>query len=482
MAFLIGGANSAADTGYDVANSCRFNDDDSAYMSLARSDSRAATNVRKFTFSAWVKRSSPNGVAQNIYHNSLNGDNYMDFNFSAGEQLWYNDILSGGYQVDLRTNRLFRDVGAWYHLVLAVDTTQGVAANRVKLYVNGVQETSFATETYPDQNDDLVVDGGDGWNGAVGRFTPSTNQYFDGYMSEVVYIDGTQNAVTDFGEFNSESPTIWQPIDVSGLTFGNIGFYLDFEDSGNLGDDESGNTTDWTENNIAATDQTTDTPTNNFATLNTLIKSTATFSEGNTRYQSPASNPVFGSVSTIGTTKGKWYAEVDYNAGSNHYLVLGIGDENFISNGDLGIEYTWDLGKGQATASIAYVVNTGAYRIDNSNTNWGSAGGDGNIIMIAVDQDNEEIYFGVDGTWGNSSDPAAGSNGIDVSSVLTGDTWFIGCTNDTGASETIADFNFGNPSFSISSSNSDANGYGSFEFAVPSGFYALNTKNLATYG
>ena len=102
--------------------------------------------------------------------------------------------------------------------------------------------------------------------------------------------------------------------------------------------------------------------------------------------------------------------------------------------------------------------------------------------MIALDRTNRKVYFGVNGTWGNSSDPANGTNGIDISSLVTGDTYFIGVTNDTGASETVASFNFGNPSHSITSSQSDANGYGNFEYTVPTGYFALNTKNLAQYG
>jgi len=480
---LILGTNSIKDTGYEVANSCRFNDGDSAYMHKALG---TPTSTKIGTLSTWFKRSQLDQEMNLLGAETDSNDRgyiQLDDGTNGIIRCWAEASSSAVF--DLRTNRLFRDVSAWYHIVVAYDTSQSTASNRVKIYINGTQETSFSTETYPSQDVTTMPWNISGYNTSVGAQKGGSGSYgtfFDGYQAETVFIDGQQLAPTSFGEFDEDSPRIWKPIDVSGLTFGNNGFYLDYEDSANLGNDANGGT-DFTEVNLAATDQATDTPTNNFATFNTLLKSGATFSEGNTRYQAPSSNPVFGSVSTIGTTKGKWYAEVDYNAGSNHYLILGVADDNFISNGDVGVETNWDLGKtGQATASIAYVVNTGAYRVNNSNTNWGSAGGDGNIIMIAVDQDNEKIYFGVDGTWGNSSDPAAGSNGIDVSSVLTGSTWYIGVTNDTGASETIADFNFGNPSFAISSGNSDGAGYGNFEFSVPSGFYSLCTKNLAEYG
>jgi len=177
--------------------------------------------------------------------------------------------------------------------------------------------------------------------------------------------------------------------------------------------------------------------------------------------------------------QGKWYGEVNYVAGSNHYLVLGVADETFNSS---NTSSSYDLGKSGTTSSIAYVVNTGAYRINNSNTSWGSAGGDGQIIMWAIDKVNNKIYFGVNGVWGASSNPASNSGGIPTTALDSSTSWFIGCTNDTGSTETVAQFNFGSPPYAISSGNADANGYGNFEYAVPSGYYALNTANLAEFG
>ena len=224
--------------------------------------------------------------------------------------------------------------------------------------------------------------------------------------------------------------------------------------------------------------KTEDCPSNVFATFNKLIRNHgATFSNGMTTYQAPSSNPVFGSLSTLGMSSGKFYAECKYSAGSNHYLILGIADNNFNPNASTPD----DLGKTGTTKSIAYVVNTGAYRVNNNNTSWGSAGGDGDIIQIAVDKDNNKVFFGVNGTWGASSNPATGSNGIDVSSVLTGDTWFFGVSNDTGASETVAQFNFGNGYFgttAVASAGTNASGNGIFEYDVPTGYTALSTKGL----
>ena len=231
----VGSATAA--TGYNVANSCRFNSGDSAYMNVTSVST--VTNRLKFIISLWVKRST---LGAKSMIGTVGGD---DTNFGA---IWFDssDRLnctegSGGGELNFITNRVFRDVSAWYNIILAIDTTQGTESNRVKIYVNGTQETSFSTSTYPSQNSNMHLNR----NGKVqylGRHTDSSNDYyFDGYMAEVVWVDGQQLDQTSFGEFDSDSPTIWKPIDVSSLTFGNNGFYLDFEDSGDLGDDESVN-------------------------------------------------------------------------------------------------------------------------------------------------------------------------------------------------------------------------------------------------
>jgi len=484
-------ANSVVDTGFNVANSLRFNDGSSDYLSRSNG---TPTSLRKYTFSAWVKKTAT-GALHTLYSNGTNADNYMYIHFNnSTEQLEYVDVKSGAYQVNLKTTRVFRDPSAWYHIMIAVDTTQGTNTNRVKFYINGVQETSFVETTYPDQNDDLILNGS---NTNIGRYVIESSRYYDGYMSEVVFVDGTQQANTDLGEFDSDSG-IWKPIDVSGLTFGDNGYYLEFkqvgtsQNSSGMGADTSGEDNHFAVNNLTAVDQSTDTCTNNFATLASgLYTSGATFSQGNLQYQAPGSNPVFGSLTTIGVNNGKWYAEVKYTAGSNHYLVIGIADEVFAALSDLGTNTNTDLGKVGASLStqaaaqnstVAYVVNTGKIRNNNANGDYGSGGGDGQIINIALDRDNRKVYFGINGTYEASGDPGAGSNGFDLSSLVTGDTYFIGVTNDTGSNETIAEFNFGSPSFAISSSNADANGFGNFEYAVPSGFFAWCTKNLAEHG
>jgi len=260
---LILGTNSIKDTGYDVANSLRFNDGSTDYLSISGS---TPDNRKKFTYSFWFKRSHL-GTDQALLSYESDSNNRGQIQINSSDQLRYFERSGGSTTTDLVTNRLFRDVSSWYSIIISVDTSQGTDTNRVKIYVNGVQETSFATSTYPSQNYDTNANGTFAKN--IGRRNVNGDYKLDGYLTEVVFVDGTVTAHTDYGEFDEDSG-IWKPIDVSGLTFGNNGFYLDFEDSSALGNDVSGNDNDFTANNLTAIDQSTDTCTNNFATMNPL--------------------------------------------------------------------------------------------------------------------------------------------------------------------------------------------------------------------
>ena len=456
-----------------TTKSLRFNRGSSD--NLTRTPS-SASNRRTFTLSFWVKRADLGSGNRSPFSVGNSGSSTSDAN-------WFTLIFHGStntlrlvqYNNQLfNTNRVFRDSSAWYHVVVAVDTTQGTASNRLKLYINGVQETSFSTVNYPSQNYDFVVN--TTTQHMIGREDGNGSAYFSGYLSEYILIDGQQLAPTSFGVTNSDG--VWTPIPYLG-TYGTNGFNLQFENAAALGTDSSPNGNTFTVNNLTSIDQSTDYPVVNYATWNSLIKTTSTISEGNLKYAQPGSNPVFGSLSTIGVTSGKWYAELNYTSGSSHKLVLGVADETF-QNGNTTASY--DLGKSGTTSSIAYVVNTGDYRVNNSNTSWGSGGGDGDIINMAIDRDNGKIYFGVNGTWGNSSNPASNSGGIPTTALDSSTNWFWGITADTSGTSDVGELNFGSPSFSISSGNTDGNGYGNFEYAVPSGYYALNTANLAEFG
>ena len=337
------GANTLS-TGYEVANSLRFNDDDSAYLSKTFG---TATNRKKWTFSAWIKRSNPttNGEAifgglsedSTSWYSRLadNGDGRYDFTEYSGS----------AYTINLRPNPLQRDASAWYHFVLMYDSAQSTASNRVKYYINGLQVTSFATEVYPSQNQESGIN--KNHLHRIGQTSESgSSYYFDGYMAEVVFCDGQAYSPTDFGEFDSDSPNIWKPKDVSGLTFGNNGFYLDFENSGSLGADVSGNSNDFTVTNLVATDQSTDTCTNNFCTLNpfTLQSSNYTLSEGNLKISIGDNDERKAALGTFGLTTGKWYWEVKYISTTGQaYSQIGISDiiqgtEASTENGKMGYQ------------------------------------------------------------------------------------------------------------------------------------------------
>jgi hypothetical protein len=442
---LIIPANTLASGGFAVDNSLRFNDDSSDYLNLSLG---TPSNRKIFTCSAWVKRASTGTYP--IFWFGADSNNWFMVKYES-DSLRIESKSSGSTIIDVRTNALYRDFSAWYHVLVAVDTSQGTASNRIKIYVNGVQETSLQTSTYPNQNTDLNVI----TTAEIGN--QHTTQYFDGYMAEVVFVDGTAQANTDLGEFDEDSG-IWKPIDVSGLTFGTNGFYLDFEDSAALGDDVSGNGNDFTVNNLTAIDQTTDTPTNNFCTLNPLVYSTGlTFSEGNCKLVTAGSS-TSGGVGTMGMPSGKWYYEVKLGSDIDNH-THGIISE-FTNTNQSGLQNkvgvtSWINGDGGEVVvdGTATTADYGLYTINQ-------------IMGIAVDVDNSTISYYRDG-----------------SALVTGFT--ISTTRGTlfplikMGINTTAEVNFGNPTFTISSGNTDGNGYGNFEYAPPSGYLSLCSANLS---
>ena len=242
---------------YSIDNSCRFNTPDSSYVHKTQGTS---TDTDKYTLSVWLKRGSNLGAVNTWFSEGTGLTAQADYNFKAdGTMMLYNrDASSNIFQ--LVTNRKFFDVAAWYHVVLLFDSSQATDTNRMKLYINGVQETSFSTATYPAQDLNSEVNkGGTKHTWAAFDSNGSIVNEFDGYIAEALFLDGTVAAIGDLGEFSETSPTIWKPKDVSSLTFGTNGYYLDFEDSSNLGNDANGGT-DLTEVNLAAADQSVDTP------------------------------------------------------------------------------------------------------------------------------------------------------------------------------------------------------------------------------
>jgi len=299
--------------------------------------------------------------------------------------------------------------------------------------------------------------------------THQGNEIFDGYMSEVVFIDGTALDPTSFGEFDEDSG-IWKPIDVSGLTFGTNGFYLPFENSAALGQDDSGNGNNFTVNNLTSIDQTTDTPTNNFATLNPLSSTASTLSEGNLKFVY-ASGTYSNGKGTLAVSQGKWYVEAKATtiAGTN-YPGWGIADVgiDWSSNPDNGAY----IGQ-QSNQAYGFFPQLGVYLNSSNILSITDVISSGDIIGLALDLDSVQNTLKI---YQNGS--LLGTANINPPN----NAYIFGASINTSASSAVTEFNFGNPPYTISSGNSDGNGYGLFEYQPPSGYLALCTKNLATDG
>lgn len=481
---LILGTNSIKDTGYDVANSLRFDSGSSDFLNRTPSSS---SNRKTFTFSFWIKRTKF-GVNHTIYNvrPDSSGANRIHFHSADTFRISLEPINKYVF-----TKRVFRDPSSWYHFVLAFDTTQSTASDRVKIYINGVQETELVkgdggAATYPDQDTDLDIN-----RDVVIQISKDleTSSYFvDGYLAEFVFIDGTALDQTSFGQFDSDSPTIWKPKDVSGLTFGTNGFYLDFQNASSLGADVSGNSNNFTVNNLTSVDQSTDTCTNNYATFNSLLYTNATLSEGNLQAQSPASGGN-GGISTFGASKGKWYAEFKQVAESTaNEGSLGVIDTIYLHTSNVVlssyIEYnagTYGLRDNPSNNAAFYTSGGSVTSTSNFHGSWAT----NDIIGIALDIDNNKVYFSKNGQWTDGSgnwDESNPTGYLTIQSTHGEGTYMFAVGDSSSANNVTWQANFGSPPFSISSGNSDANGYGNFEYSVPSGYYALNTKNLAEFG
>ena len=459
-------ANSVVDTGF-ATNSCRF-DGSTSYMHKTPG---SAGNTKLWTWSAWIKKSLPDGADLGIFGQYIDANNFFRIRYRSDQRLQVDNYTSGSatFSVILGSDNEHRDISAWYNLVVAYDSAQGTDSNRVKIYVNGVLQTVFQAATYPSQNvvTTLPVDG---TPIELGRTTDS--QFFNGYFAEVVLIDGTALAPTSFGESDSDSG-IWVPIDVSGLTFGTNGFYLDFKNSANLGNDANGGT-DLTEVGLAATDQSTDTCTNNFATLNPLdnFYLGGTFSEGNLKLSIDNSAVEAFTTSTIGVSSGKWYMENKIITTSSGRLYSGV---------VYGTAQATDDWPGGGSDQWFYRSEDGKVYNGGSEEYTGATLADDDIVGIALDLDNHKLYFSKNGAFQNSGDPTSGATGTGAIALDTGQTYFF-AVGDSGSTAVVSSANFGSPAYAISSGNADANDHGNFEYAVPSGYFALNTKNLAEYG
>ena len=476
---LILGAQSAVATGYTIDNSCRFNLQDDASMEWTQS---IEGNRDAWTFSCWLKRGEiPTGDG---------GDQLFSSSYQNNDNNSLMSIVNDGHlQWDERNNddstlvgeksttQLLRDPASWYHICYIWDSANVTSTDRMQIWVNGVRVTDFASSTDPgsDQN------AGRGKAGAtvtISRWgAPGSGEQMDGYIAEVIFLDGVVASPVDtLGQFNEDSPSIWEPIDPSGLTFGDEGYWLDFKDSADLGADVSGNGNDFTPANLAAVDQCTDTPNNNFATGISILRQgypgSITISEGNTKIVDSGSDTT-GLMSTLGVTAGKWYVEFMRDSGTNSYIgVCGASQMNEAAyNNELGVN----------SLAIGLAAD-GDILVNNSSSTFAASYAAGDVISVALDMDNDKVYFAKDGAWATGSG-AWGSTTFDAAvgaqAVNTGDdTYVFGCSVNTSGTSV----NFGNPNYVLTSAVADENGYGSFEYAPPSGYLALCTKNLGSSG
>ena len=473
---LILGTNSIKDTGYDVDNSLRYNQNDDCLIKTFGSGG----NRKKFTFSLWIKlsgRGTGNNNGLLVAGTSGNDEGTIKFSNDVIDWVEY-DSGTASVIGRLTTSQVFRDYSAWSHLVFVWDSGNATAGNRMRIYHNGSEITSFSDDTNPSLNYDAQINNNVLHN--IGRQSWNNSGDYNGYMAEVCFIDSQALDPTSFGEFDEDSG-IWKPIDVSGLTFGTNGFYLDFENSGSLGADVSGNGNNFTVNNLTAIDQSISTPTNIFATWNPLASSSqATLSEGNLKAVGNSTDD--GNVFCNMVPKsGKWYAEFKITKSNDGIPTVGIRQESSgfrLLNGTSGA-----VGYYQYEASVR---PDGQRYTNNSTVSWGgSTFVTGSIIGIALDCDNGAGYISVNGTYMNSGDPTSG--GSKTGAFITWTEAQAQYGGQTFASRIYTtssgiEANFGSPPYSESGGNSDGNGYGNFSMAVPSGYYSLNSKNLAEYG
>ena len=478
------GASGTTDTAFTVDRSLRFNDNDTAYLSR---NFGTGGNRKKWTFSAWIKRGNLGGTAgeMRIFGGSTNASHIF---FASNDELTW-DIAAPGSSAsaNLNTTQVFRDPSAWFHLVCALDTDNSTADNRMRIYINGTEVTSFGTRTNPSSgyasnaiNADAFADGDRSLH-TIGYRTSvqgSAGMEFDGYMAEINFIDGQQYDPSYFGETNPITGQ-WNPKKYVG-GYGTTGFYLNFSDNSGtsattLGKDLSGNGNNFTPNNFSVAsgignDSVEDTPTNNFCTYNPLNKSNnVTLSEGNLKFtQSSQDRAVTG---TMAMTSGKWYYEFLKVSGDNPEVgILPTDSPNPATNGQI-VRFSNTNSADITGFKIAFLTHNGNQR---NGIDWGDSGSvsltggsaqtGAGYIGIAIDMDNKKIWYtDLSGNFFNSGDPANGTNeAYDFSSTQAANgavpfVYFATNSDDTGS------VNFGQQPFN---------------HTQPAGFKTLSSANL----
>ena len=453
---------------YEVDNSSLYEADDPSYIRFTNISTYASSaRKKKFSMSMWFKLAEV-GKQQMLWSTAANG--YLVVQ-ASGVIKWQQTY--SGVQKTLNTNRVFRDTGAWYHVLIVVDTAQSTEADRTKLYINGVQETSFSSATYPSQNDEAQnVYEQHNYIGTWGGGDHS-NTGLSGYVSEFYFLSEIAASPTDLGEFDDDT-AIWIPKEYGG-TITSPSSYLNFSNASNLAEATSGQ--DWASGNSNNVRQATDTCTNNFCTLNPLVNfkyTTNGITDGGTVFGDNTGGGVGGAFGTMAVTKGKWYWEVKLTDTVSHYIgVSAVDDGDNVTSGTAASDPHQQNSTFRFNISAARIE----YLNNGSNTNGSlDAFSDfhtaGDIIGIALNMDDNQISIYGNGTLQSG---VANTSIYDAADKMV--VPFHGTINDE------CQYNFGGFSeWTPSSAASDANGYGTFEYAPPSGYYALCTKNLEEYG
>ena len=441
---------------------------------LTRTPSSAG-NRKTFTWSAWVKRCEVDATHYMVTQGTDSNNNWTIVFDGANKLQTWNYVSA--FQYNLKTEQVFRDVNAWYHIVVAVDTTQATASDRVKLYVNGEQITSFVSgqETYPSQNADMYVNSTSG-TFRIGFYT-SGSSYFNGYMSHVHFIDGTAYTPSAFGETDSTTGE-WKIKTSPSVTYGTNGWFM-FKDDNSLNDD-SGQGNNFTLGGGTLT-KSEDNPSNVFATLNPLNAVYISFLQGNNTISGGNNGTDYSYIgSTLGASSGKFYWEVKV-ADLAEIDQVGValassGFSNIANSG--GLQATTFGGKG-------FQFSNGNKVGDGSQSAYMGAFSTDDIGMIALDLDNNKITFGRNGQW---SDGAGSCNQTYANStpaftnLTAGETYMPAhAMRGYGGNTGISRYNFGNGYFAttaVSSAGTNASGNGIFEYDVPTGFTALSTKGM----
>jgi len=462
---MFSATKSSGPSGYNLTRSLRFRSSASAYLSRTPA---SASNRTTWTWSGWVKRGAISSATMGIF--GVDGSTsymFMIFNNSGSNNELDCGEVATTQQWRRVTTQVFRDPSAWYHLVLAFDSTQATAANRVKIYVNGTQVTSFSTSVDPSLNYSSIVNTATAHS--IGRVALPTGFYLDGYFTEVNFIDGQALTPSSFGSTNNTTG-VWQPARYTG-TYGTNGFYLPFTDNSalttasnaGLGKDFSGNANYWVTNNISLTagstyDSMTDVPTltsataANYAVLN-AVSTGMTMADGNLKWTGSGSTPR-NVLSSIAITTGKYYWEfttVNSTGGGGN---LGCGVSNnltMVATVEPGNNtYGWELVTSGSSSNI-YKNNNTSFTVISTYT-----GGD--IWGIAIDIDAGKMWFSKNNTWIAGGNPASGTT-PDFTGI-TGPVIPYGYGYNTGD---VGIINFGQRPFT---------------YTPPSGFVALNTYNL----